>query len=63
MPLAQKVAALLTAITPADVEALPPVQRRRFADLCRHCAELAERDEPAPKAGVLALLKHGERAP
>jgi hypothetical protein len=44
MPLAQKVADLLTALTRADVEALPPVQRRRFADLCRHCANMADRD-------------------
>ena len=61
--LATKVSALLTAITPADVEALPPIQRRRFADLCRHVASLAERAEPEAKAGVLARLSQGERAP
>ena len=61
MPLAQKVAALLGALTPADVDALPPIQRRRFADLCRHVAEMAEREEKKelPKAGFFAELADG----
>jgi hypothetical protein len=60
MSLAAKVLALLTSLSPADVEALPPFERRRLADLCRHVADLAERD--VPKAGVLARLHDGERA-
>jgi hypothetical protein len=63
MCLAARVAELLGSLTAADVDALPPVERRRFADLCRHVADLAERDESAPKAGVLARLSQGERAP
>jgi Cdc6-like AAA superfamily ATPase len=62
MCLAQKVSDLLNALTTADVDALPPVDRRRFADLCRHVAEIAEREQK-PKDGVLALLGRGDRAP
>jgi hypothetical protein len=63
MPIADKVSDLLAALTPADLDELPPVQRRRFADLLRHCAEMAETDGDKPKAGVLALLGRGDRAP
>ena len=63
MSLASKVMALLASLSPADIAELSPFERRRLADLCRHVAELAERDDDAPKAGVLALLKNGERAP
>lgn len=42
MPFAEKVAAMLEALTIADVEALPPARRRQLADLCRHWAKLAE---------------------
>jgi hypothetical protein len=64
MPLAAKVLALLTSLSPADVQALPPFERRRLADLCRYVAQLAERqDPPQPSAGVLALLDRGDRAP
>jgi hypothetical protein len=33
-----------------DVEALPPVERRRFAELCRRWADLA--DPPSPAGGI-----------
>ena len=60
MCLAQKVSDLLSALTAADVEALPPIQRRRFADVCRHWAALAAREEKdAPKAGFIAELADG----
>jgi hypothetical protein len=62
MSLATKVLALLTSLSPADIEALPPFERRRLADLCSHVAELAERNDK-PRAGVLARLGEGERAP
>jgi hypothetical protein len=42
-----------------DIEALPPVERRRLADLLRHLAELAAKGEP-PK-GVLGDLANGDR--
>ena len=58
MPNAEKAAALLEAITPADVAALDPVRRRLFAALCRGAAELAE-PRSEPKAGVLAALPNG----
>jgi hypothetical protein len=61
MTIATKVAALLGTIRKQDVEQLPPVERRRFADLCRHVARLAEPKDGPPKAGVLYDLKDGHR--
>jgi hypothetical protein len=61
MSLASKVAALLAAVTHADVQALAPFERRQLADLCRHVADLC--DPPAkvtsPKAGFIAELADG----
>lgn len=57
MSVINKAVALLDALTPADVLALPPAQRRRFADILKHWAELADRAD-APKVGVLADLHH-----
>jgi hypothetical protein len=37
------------------------VERRRFADLCRHVARLAEPQSGSPKTGVLYDLKVGGR--
>jgi hypothetical protein len=60
MTLATKVFALLTSLSPSDIETLPPFERRRLADLCRHVAEIAEREEKsAPKAGFMAELADG----
>jgi hypothetical protein len=59
VPIADKVTALLTALTPADVQALPPAQRRRFADLCRHWAALAEQKVPPLKAAFITELEDG----
>ena len=61
MTIATKVAALLGTIRKEDVEALPPVERRRFADLCRHVARLAEPQSVRQSAGVLYELKAGNR--
>jgi hypothetical protein len=62
MSVIEKTVALLDALTPTDVQALPPAQRRRFADICKHWAQLAEpRAEPSPKAGILSDLKRGMR--
>ena len=58
MPVAEKAAALLEAITPAELQAMAPHARRRFAALCRRTADLAEPTE-TPKTGVLADLKRG----
>jgi hypothetical protein len=57
---AEKVAALFNALTSDEVQALPPAQRRRFADQCRHWADVAERPQgTAPSAGVLFDLGAG----
>jgi hypothetical protein len=54
-----------------EIEALPPIERRKFAELCRHWAELAEPMSPAressdmrPKStsGVLLELNRGLRS-
>ncbi len=58
MSLAAKVHALLVSLSPADIAALAPVERRRLADLCRHVAAMADR-AGEPKVGVLADLRNG----
>lgn len=58
--LVEKTIALFAAMTEADVMALPPAQRRRFADVLKHWARIAERPATAvPKAGVLGHLHDG----
>jgi hypothetical protein len=57
MPLAAHVAALLEALSPADMTALPPAERRRFAAVARRVADMAE--TPVPRSGVLAELRNG----
>lgn len=61
MPIAitDKIVALLVSLSDADLEALPPAERRRLADQCRHVAKRAERK--APETGVLADLRHGRQ--
>ena len=62
MSVADKIAALFHVLTREEVDAMPPAERRRFADQCRHWANLAEiRPCPEPKLGVLAALRRGER--
>jgi hypothetical protein len=63
MSVAQKIAALFHVLTREEVDAMPPAERRRFADLCRHWAHFADiRPRPAvPRSGVLADLKRGLR--
>jgi hypothetical protein len=62
MPLPDKIEGLMTAVTQSELDAMAPAARRRFADLCRHMADRAEPRRGAPKSGVLARLKEGERA-
>jgi hypothetical protein len=58
MSVLEKTIALLGGINPADVQALPPAQRRRFADICKHWATLAERPgDSKRKSGVLSDLQ------
>jgi len=58
---AAKIAALANAVTKDDLQAMRPVERRRFAELCRHLADLADPKTEAPKSGVLADLRKGHR--
>jgi hypothetical protein len=48
---ATRIAALLDGLTPAQLDLLPPVERRRFAVLCRRWHDLADRaaSSAAPK--------------
>jgi hypothetical protein len=49
MSLANKVTALLTGLTPNQVQAMPPVERQNLADQRRRIAALAEpRTEGSP---------------
>jgi hypothetical protein len=59
MPIADKIAALFAALTREEVDGLPPAERRRFADLCRHWADFAEirPGERKSQSGVLADLR------
>jgi hypothetical protein len=61
MSVAEKTVALLTALSPADMEVLTPSQRQRFAALCRHVAEMAEPSTRilTPKSGILAEIRNG----
>jgi hypothetical protein len=63
MAIADKITALFNVLTREEVDAMPPVERRRFADLCRHWAHFAElRPRPhTPQSGVLAELRRGRR--
>jgi hypothetical protein len=63
MPVADKIAALFGALTREEVDALPPAERRRFADLCRHWANFADirPGERRLRSGVLAQLRRGLR--
>jgi hypothetical protein len=63
MSVAEKIAALFNALSREEVDALSPVERRRFADLCRHWADFAEirPRAHAPQSGVLEDLRRGLR--
>jgi hypothetical protein len=62
--LTDKIVALFAALSDNDIDALPPVQRRRLAEQCRRVADRAENDRNGkqPRAGVLADLKRGVRS-
>jgi hypothetical protein len=60
MSIAGKIVALFQALTREEVDAMPPAERRRFADLCRHWAHCADL-RPVPGSGILADLRRGLR--
>jgi hypothetical protein len=45
--------AVFAAMKP-DIEALPPIERRRFAEVCRRWADLAESPLPLNESGLRA---------
>jgi hypothetical protein len=63
MSVVEKTIALLGGLSPADLQALPPAQRRRFADMCRHLADMAEPRayQAMAKTGVLFDLQSRRR--
>ena len=62
MSVIEKTIALLGGLSAADVQALAPAQRRRFADICKHWANFAERSgDSVRKAGVLCDLQGRRR--
>jgi hypothetical protein len=58
MGLASQILKLLEAITAAEIEAMPPAERQRFAQLLAHWAKLA--GDPVPP-GPLADLDRNPR--
>lgn len=63
MSVIEKTIALLGGLTPQDLQTLPPFERRRFADICRHWADLAEQRalNSGAKSGVLSDLRTRRR--
>jgi hypothetical protein len=60
--LTDKIVALFSALSNDDIDALPPVQRRRLAEQCRRVADRAEVDAKRSRAGVLGDLTRGMRS-
>jgi hypothetical protein len=57
-----KIVALLDGLDSTELDRMPPARQRKFAELCRHWMQLAERRlEKKPKSGVLADLRRGHR--
>jgi hypothetical protein len=67
MSLAAKLTALLEGFTSYQIKGLNPVDRQQLANACervlRDCIHQDAVDATAPKGGVLASLKRGDRAP
>jgi hypothetical protein len=61
MPAVEKIAALFQQLTREDVDALPPTQRERFAQLCLHWGNFAKLRPDAAKSGVLVELQGRRR--
>jgi hypothetical protein len=55
--LIRKTLAFMVQIKAGDFDGMPPAERRRFADLCKHLASIGEPKKAPPKIGVLADLK------
>jgi hypothetical protein len=59
--IADRIIAFLDSLNREELERLPPARRQKFAALCHHWAQLAERPPKEPRAGVLSALKNGDR--
>lgn len=65
MSLARRIAEIMDTLVPADLDALRPADRRRFAEQCRYWAAQADQadkslQQPRPKTGVLADVRNGK---
>jgi hypothetical protein len=56
--IADRIISLITSMQPEAIANLPPAERRRLADHCRHVVALAELKQQ-PKAGVISDLRDG----
>ena len=59
--IADRVITFLDSLSREELDRLPPARRQKFAALCHHWAQLAERPPKEPKPGVLSALKSGDR--
>jgi hypothetical protein len=56
--------ALAEVLTAGDIEAMAPARRQRLQQRLQLLEALMDdTDKPAPRSGVLVLLKRGDRAP
>jgi hypothetical protein len=60
-PIATKLAALLDALTQADIEALPPARRERLGQLLKHWGARCDPPKDERKAGAISDPRRGER--
>jgi hypothetical protein len=61
--IAAKISALLNGLTTDQLNELSPVERRKFAEICFHWFQLADRPRKGePRAGVLSDLGRGLRS-
>jgi hypothetical protein len=61
--IAAKISALLNGLTTDQLNELSPVERRKFAEICFHWFQLADRPRKVePGAGVLSDLRRGLRS-
>jgi hypothetical protein len=55
-----KIIGMFAALEPRDLNCLAPDTRRRFAQICKHWAEIAEPQRTSlPKSGILAEINNG----
>jgi hypothetical protein len=62
--IADRIIAFLDGLSSEELDKLPPAHRQKFAALCHHWWQLAERPPKSTERrdGVLSRLKSGERS-